>query len=118
MFCSWYYEVLINPILFLIDIYLIALFIFAIFIAFIKFKDNVAYIFGLFIIPIGLCFTFLILPGSVPDEPVHFAKAYLTSQFNFSFIRDVKITTKYLVTEIRNYNDILPAIFNLIIINH
>lgn len=111
VFCSWYYEVLINPILFLIDIYLIALFIFAIFIAFIKFKDNVAYIFGLFIIPIGLCFTFLILPGSVPDEPVHFAKAYLTSQFNFSFIRDVKITTKYLVTEIRNYNDILPAIF-------
>lgn len=113
IFCDWYYKVAIQLPLYFLAIIFAALYLFIMIILFLNMKEKIENIFILLSIPIGLCFTFLILPGSVPDEPVHFAKAYLTSQFNFSFTTHLKITSQFVTTEIRNYNDILPAIFKL-----
>ena len=111
VFTSWYYEEKINMVTLILFVIILTLFLFILGLLFVKMKNNIADIFVLLCIPIGLCFVFLILPGHVPDEPVHFAKAYLTSQFDFSYTRDFKITSQYYEITIKNYNGIIPAIF-------
>lgn len=111
LFTGWYYDVNLNILLIGCFIILFAVFMFLMIVLFFKMKNNIANIFVLLAIPIGICFVFLILPGNLPDEPVHFAKAYLTSQFDFSYTTDLNITTQYYTNKIINYNDILPAIF-------
>jgi len=113
VFCDWYYKVSISFPVFLLAILLSSFYLFIMIVLFLNMKDKIENIFVLLSIPIGICFVFLILPGSVPDEPVHFAKAYLTSQFNFSFTTNLKITSQFVTTEIRNYNDLLPALFKM-----
>lgn len=78
-----------------------------------KYRHSIEDIFAILAIPVGLSFVFLILPDQVPDEHAHFAKAYLTSTFDFSNNVDVKITEVYGTLKLRNYNDILPSIFQL-----
>lgn len=80
-------------------------------ILFFKNKDCIQNIFVLIMIPIGLSFLFLMLPDFIPDEPAHFQKAYLTSNFNFTSSIQVFIDSDYVVQEIKNYSEILPSIY-------
>lgn len=77
-----------------------------------KYKNNIPMLFLIIAVPVGLTYIFAMLPEQVPDENAHFAKAYLTSTFNFTSTTDFKITTNFNSFGIKNYNDILPAVFN------
>lgn len=77
-----------------------------------KYKTDLAIIFVLLAIPIGLSFAFFMLPDQIPDEYVHYAKAYLTSNFEINAGNKVNISADYSLFKLRNYNDILPAIFS------
>lgn len=112
-FCSFIYKEQINFIYMTLFIILFSIFIFFISILIISFKEDTAFIFLLIAIPVGLTFMLFILPEQVPDENVHFGKAYLTSQFNFTSAGEFMITNKFNTFSITNYNDILPKVFEL-----
>lgn len=112
-FSSFIYKEQINFVYMTLFIILFGIFIFFIGVLIINFKEDIAFIFLLIAIPVGLTFMLFILPEQVPDENVHFGKAYLTSQFNFTSAGEFMITNKFNTFSITNYNDILPKVFDL-----
>lgn len=74
-------------------------------------NDSIHNLFVTVMIPLGLTFLFLMLPDFVPDEPSHFQKAYLTSNFNFTSSIHVWIDSDYAVQGLKKYSDILPYIY-------
>ena len=48
-----------------------------------KFYKKLEYLFLIFIIPIGLGYTFLMIPNYVPDEVGHIHRAYSVAEFNY-----------------------------------
>lgn len=111
--CSFIYKEQINFVYMTLLIIAFGIFIFLIGVLIIHFSEDVAFIFLLIAIPVGLTFMLFILPEKVPDENVHFGKAYLTSQFNFTSAGEFIITNKFNTFSITNYNDILPKLFEL-----
>ncbi|MFQ6792511.1 MAG: DUF2142 domain-containing protein [Thomasclavelia sp.] len=112
-FCLFIYSEYFSYIYMIIFIFLMSILIFLIIILTNKFKNDIAYVFLLIAIPIGLAYMIFILPDYVPDENVHFGKAYLTSLFDFTASGKFYITEKYSAFSISNYNDIIPHIFSL-----
>lgn len=76
-----------------------------------RYKENWAQLFLLVAIPIGLCFLVFMLPDFIPDEPAHFYKTYLTSNFDFSINTSVSVPSDYEVFKITNYNDLWNQLF-------
>lgn len=111
-FCSWVYAQQINLFYLVLFVYFLGIFIFAFLMLLQKYKNNIPMLFLIIAVPVGLTYIFAMLPEQVPDENAHFAKAYLTSTFNFTSTTDFKITTNFNSFGIKNYNDILPAVFN------
>ncbi|OUP58973.1 hypothetical protein B5F14_07755 [Faecalitalea cylindroides] len=89
----------------------IAIFTLFFLLLFIKNKNSLHELFVVVMIPLGLSFLFLMLPDFIPDEPTHFQKAYLTSNFNLTSSIYVWVESGYKEFGLKRYSDILSSIY-------
>lgn len=111
LYCSYKYVQSINLVYMTLFIFITALFITLILYCICKNKHRIEIIFVLIAIPVGLSYAFLIMPNCVPDENVHFAKAYLTSLGNFTSENKVNFPTQYTDFPFSDYRAMLNGIF-------
>lgn len=70
------------------------------------FQDRLDLVFALVMIPVGIAFTFFMLPDYVPDEQAHFQRAYLVSNLNLKPLTNVSIDAEYGVRKLSDYKKI------------
>ncbi|MBQ0065626.1 MAG: DUF2142 domain-containing protein [Firmicutes bacterium] len=74
-------------------------------------EKDAASIFLLIGIPLALSFAIYVLPDMVANENMHFAKAWLTSTFQFKNMVQVKLPKDYVAMGITNYKQLRDALF-------
>ena len=70
------------------------------------FQDRLDLVFALVMIPVGIAFTFFMLPDYVPDEQAHFQRAYLVSNLNLKPLTNVSIDAEFGVRKLSDYKKI------------
>lgn len=68
-------------------------------------------LFVYFMIPLGLAFTFAMLPDFIPDEQSHFQRAYLLSNFDFRQGINVFVDSDYGVQKIKSYDELFKMFY-------
>lgn len=74
-------------------------------------RKDLARIFVIVMIPIGLLYWIFILPDYIPDEIAHFAKVFLTSEFKFTNNTSVDLPVTYSGRQLNTYYDFVKNIF-------
>lgn len=107
----WWYHSLIHIgylIFFILDSYIFIMFLLYLFK---RINKRIDLLFVYFMIPLGLAFTFAMLPDFVPDEQSHFQRAYLLSNFDFRQGINVYVDSDYAVQKIKSYDELFKMFY-------
>lgn len=108
----YFYEQDFNVILYIIIFTLISIFSCYFIYLFIRYKNDLAHLFLLLAIPVGVLYLVFIFPDAIPDEPMHFYKTFLTSNLDFTMNNVVGVPSDYSARGIEQYNQYWNLLFS------